>query len=315
MVQAVCLDYGVAKHQISGKEGTYRQLEDVVSTEKYAVGFKLGNTDLRDKVQAALYEMKKDGTFDTIAKKWELQDSVCLVADESVINKTDSTSAVSKKDNVDVLSMTLQLLRGMYSTIIIFVLTLIFSMPLGLLLTFIRMSKFKPLQWLARIYISIMRGTPLMLQLLVVCFAPYYVLRINLGSSYRFYAVIIGFSLNYAAYFAEIFRAGIQSVPNGQREAASILGYSRAQTFGRIIFPQMIKNVLPPVTNEVITLVKDTSLAFALAYTELFIVAKQISAAQANIIPLFAAGLFYYLFNFVVAFVMNIIEKKLNYYR
>ena len=313
MVQAVCLDYGVAKHQVSGKENVFRQLEEVVSTEKYAVGFKLGNTELRDQVQSTLLEMKKDGTFDSIARKWELQDSVCLSADT---NQTENTMAVtSKKDGVNYMSMFLQLLEGMGSTLIIFALTLLFSLPLGLLLTFVRMSKFRPLQWLARIYISIMRGTPLMLQLLVVCFAPYYVFRINLGSSYRFYAVIIGFSLNYAAYFAEIFRAGIQSVPNGQREAASILGYSKVQTFVMIIFPQMIKNVLPPVTNEVITLVKDTSLAFALAYTELFIVAKQIAAAQANILPLFAAGLFYYIFNFVVAFVMNAIEKKLNYYK
>ena len=314
MVQAVCLDVGVANHQISGKENTFRRLDEAVSTEKYAVGFKLGNTKLRNKVQSVLLEMKADGTFDKIAEKWGLLDSVCLSPDDKLLDET-KPAAASGKNDIDYLSMFLQLLSGMGSTLLIFSLTLLFSLPIGLLLTFIRMSKIKPLQWIARIYISIMRGTPLMLQLLVVCFAPYYIFRISLDSSYRFYAVIIGFSLNYAAYFAEIFRAGIQSVPNGQREAAAILGYSRSQTFGRIIFPQMIKNVLPPVTNEVITLVKDTSLAFALAYTEIFTLAKQIAAAQANIIPLFAAGLFYYIFNFIVAFVMNIIEKKMNYYR
>ena len=171
------------------------------------------------------------------------------------------------------------------------------------------------IRWIAKIYISIMRGTPLMLQLLVVFFAPYYVFGISTPYMYRLYAVIIGFSLNYAAYFAEIYRSGIQSIPQGQREAAQVMGYGRRQTFFRIIFPQMVKRVMPPVTNEVITLVKDTSLAFAIAYTEMFTMAKQIASAQASLMPLFIAGLFYYIFNFVVAFVMEAIEKKLDYYR
>ena len=196
-----------------------------------------------------------------------------------------------------------------------FFLTLIFSLPLGLLLTFIRMSKLKVLQWIAKIYISIMRGTPLMLQLLVVFFGPYYIFGLSLSYSYRFYAVVIGFSLNYAAYFAEIYRAGIASVPKGQYEAADVLGYSKSQTFIKIVFPQMVKAVLPPVTNEVITLVKDTSLAFALAYTEMFTLAKQVAATQASIMPLFVAGLFYYIFNFIVAYIMERLENKMNYYR
>ena len=154
-----------------------------------------------------------------------------------------------------------------------------------------------------------------MLQLLVVFFAPYYLFGAETPYSYRFYAVLIGFSLNYAAYFAEIYRSGIQSIPQGQREAAQVMGYKKSQTFFRIIFPQMVKRVLPSVTNEVITLVKDTSLAFALAYTEMFTTAKQIAAAQASLLPLFIAGLFYYIFNFIVAFVMEGIEKKLDYYR
>ena len=158
-----------------------------------------------------------------------------------------------------------QLLPGMGASVSIFVLTLLFSLPLGLLVAFARMSKIKPLQWITKFYISIMRGTPLMLQLLVVYFGPYYVFRQNISTEYRFYATIIGFSINYAAYFAEIYRSGIQSIPVGQREAAKVLGYSRVQTFWKIIFPQMVKRVLPPVTNEVITLVKDTSLAFVVA--------------------------------------------------
>ncbi|HAM68070.1 MAG TPA: polar amino acid ABC transporter permease, partial [Ruminococcus sp.] len=165
------------------------------------------------------------------------------------------------------------------------------------------------------VYISIVRGTPLMLQLLVVFFGPYYLFRMQTSASYRFYAVIIGFTLNYAAYFAEIYRSGIQAVPKGQYEASTILGYSGMQRFFRIIFPQMVKNIIPSVTNEVITLVKDTSLAFAISYTEMFTLAKQVAASEATIMPLFIAGLFYYVFNAVVAFVMDRIEKKLNYFR
>jgi polar amino acid transport system substrate-binding protein len=177
------------------------------------------------------------------------------------------------------------------------------------------MSKLAVPRWIAKIYISIMRGTPLMLQLLVVFFGPYYLFGVRVSSQYRFVAVIIGFSLNYAAYFAEIYRSGIEAIPAGQYEAADVLGYTKAQTFIRIIFPQMVKHVLPPVTNEVITLVKDTSLAFALAYTEMFTLAKQLVAAEASMMPLFIAGLFYYIFNFVVAVIMERIEKKMQYYR
>ena len=208
-----------------------------------------------------------------------------------------------------------QLGSGMLASLSIFVLTLVFSLPLGLLVAFGKKSRIKPVQWLVKLYISIMRGTPLMLQLLVVYFGPYYLFGIRISKEYSFYATIIGFSINYAAYFAEIYRSGIQSIPQGQREAAQVMGYGRRQTFFRIIFPQMVKRVMPPVTNEVITLVKDTSLAFAIAYTEMFTMAKQIASAQASLMPLFIAGLFYYIFNFVVAFVMEAIEKKLDYYR
>ena len=208
-----------------------------------------------------------------------------------------------------------QLGSGFLTTLVIFSLTIIFSMPLGLLVSFGRMSKFKPLQLVIKFIISVLRGTPLMLQLIVVCYGPYYVARVSLSPQWRFWAVIIGFSINYAAYFAEIYRAGIESIPNGQREAAKVLGYNKVQTFIKIIFPQMVKRVLPPVTNEVITLVKDTSLAFALAYVELFTTAKQIAAAEASIMPLFVAGAFYYVFNFVVAWVMERIERKLAYYQ
>lgn len=205
--------------------------------------------------------------------------------------------------------------EGFVTSLLIFALTLLFSMPLGLAVMFGRRSRLTPLRGFIKAYISIMRGTPLMLQLLVVYFGPYYLFGMQIGGTYRFTAIILGFALNYAAYFAEIYRSGIQSIPVGQREAAKVLGYSRVQTFWKIIFPQMVKRVLPPVTNEVITLVKDTSLAFVLAYAEMFTIAKQIAAAQTTIVPLFVAGLFYYIFNLIVAVGMEYLEKRLSYYQ
>lgn len=209
----------------------------------------------------------------------------------------------------------LQLCDGMLTSVEIFALTLIFSLPLGLLITFGRMSKNVILRTIMRVYISVMRGTPLMLQLLVVFYGPYFIFGINISNDYRFIAVIIGFSLNYAAYFAEIYRGGIESMPKGQYEAAKVLGYTRAQTFCKIIFPQVIKRVIPPVTNEVITLIKDTSLAFALSVPEMFTNAKAIAAAEKTMTAFVAAGIFYYVFNLIVAVVMERVEKKLGYYR
>jgi His/Glu/Gln/Arg/opine family amino acid ABC transporter permease subunit len=207
-----------------------------------------------------------------------------------------------------------QLCEGMVTSIEIFLLTLLFSIPLGLLIAAGRMSNFKPLQWLMKIYISIMRGTPLMLQLIVVFFGPYYIFGMTLSPDYRMIAVIIAFSINYAAYFAEIFRGGIESIPKGQYEAAQVLGYNKIETFFIIVLPQVIKIVLPSITNEVITLVKDTSLSFVLAIPEMFTVAKQISAADASISALLVAGVFYYVFNVIVAVIMERFEKYLSYY-
>lgn len=154
-----------------------------------------------------------------------------------------------------------------------------------------------------------------MLQILVVYFGPFYAFGWKMGAGYRFPAVIIAFTINYAAYFAEIYRAGIESMPRGQYEAAEVLGYSKAQTFFKIILPQVIKRVLPPITNETITLIKDTSLAFTISIAEMFTIAKQIGAKEASMVPLLAAGLFYYVFNLLVALIMEKIEKKLKYYR
>lgn len=210
-------------------------------------------------------------------------------------------------------SMVSLLMEGMITSIEIFLLTLLFSLPLGLLISFGRMSNFAPLRWLMKVYISVMRGTPLMLQLIVVFFGPYYIFGATLSPDYRFIAVIIAFSINYAAYFAEIYRGGIEAIPKGQYEAAQVLGYGKIQTFFIIILPQVFRIILPSVTNEVITLVKDTSLSFVIAVPEMFTVAKQIAAADASISALIVAGVFYYVFNVLVAFVMARLENRYNY--
>ena len=203
---------------------------------------------------------------------------------------------------------------GMLKTCAIFFLTIIFSLPLGFVVAFGRMSKNCIIRNIVKVFISIMRGTPLMLQLLVWYFGPHYLFGLSIRG-YRFTAIILGFAFNYAAYFAEIYRAGIESMPQGQYEAARVLGYTKTQTFFRIILPQVIKRILPAITNEVITLVKDTSLAFSLAYQEVFSIAKQISTSETSFMPFLIAGVFYYVMNYVVAFVMERIEKSQNYYR
>ena len=213
-----------------------------------------------------------------------------------------------------------QLAGGMLKSISIFCWTLLFSLPLGLVIAFGRMSKvkifgrFRIVRGITKLYIDIMRGTPLMLQLMVVFYGPFFLFGTNING-FRYPAIIIAFSINYAAYFAEIYRAGIESMPVGQYEAAKVLGYNKVQTFCRIILPQVVKRILPPVTNETITLVKDTSLAFVLAVVEMFTAAKQIAAKDTTIMPLMAAGVFYYIFNLAVASFMEYLEKRLNYYR
>ena len=317
-VDAICMDIGVARYEIEARGDKFRLLDEHVSSEAYGIGFLLGNTELRDQVQDTLFEMLDDGTFANIASEWGLSENVCLSKDNAAVpEKAVGETPTAKKTPFGerMLDICKKLMKGVGASMAIFFLTLLFALPLGLLIAFGRMSKFKPLSLLVKLYISIVRGTPLMLQLLVVFFGPYYLFGIRSSSDYRFYAVIIGFSLNYAAYFAEIYRSGIQAVPVGQHEACDILGYSRTQKFFKIVFPQMLKNIIPSITNEVITLIKDTSLAFAIAYTEMFTVAKQVAAAQADVTPLFVAGIFYYIFNFIVAFVMDRIEKKLSYFR
>ena len=211
--------------------------------------------------------------------------------------------------------MVSQLVGGMFVSIQIFVVTLIFSLPLGMIVAFGRMSNNPLLKGIVKVYISVMRGTPLMLQLMVVYFGPYCLFGIKITNSYRLWAALIGFVINYAAYFAEIYRSGIQSMPVGQYEAAKLLGYGKVQTFFKIILPQVMKRILPSVTNEVITLVKDTSLAFTISVLEIFAIAKALASSQTSLIPFAAAGVFYYVFNLVVAVGMEYAEKKMAYYQ
>ena len=202
-----------------------------------------------------------------------------------------------------VMQIVQQLFGSMGITMEIFFVTLITSLILGLGLALIRMSKNPILSVIAKFYISVMRGTPLMLQLLVVYFGPFFIFGMQITPSYRLKAVLIGFALNYAAYFAEIYRSGIVAIPVGQYEAARMLGYSKTQTFAYIVMPQVIKRIIPPVANETITLVKDTSLAFTLAVAEVFTVTKQLVASQSSVVP------------FIVAVFFDYLEKKMDYYR
>ncbi len=213
-----------------------------------------------------------------------------------------------------ILTMISKMSEGLGRTCAIFFLTLLFSLPLGLVVSLLRMSKNRIVSSIMKAYISILRGTPLMLQLLAVTYGPYYLFGINVARE-KLIPVVIAFSLNYAAYFAEIYRGGIESISVGQYEAAEVLGYSKTQCFNRIILPQVIKRIIPAVTNEVVTLVKDTSMAFTVAYQEMFTIGKQIANSQTSFMPFVIAGVFYFVFNAIVGWVMGRFEKRLSYYR
>ena len=204
------------------------------------------------------------------------------------------------------------MLEGTITSLEIFFLTLIFSLPLGFVVAKGRMTRIAPIRWIVDLYIQIMRGTPLILQLIFVYFAPFYVF----GASYdRFTACIIAFVINYSAYFSEIYRSGLQSVDRGQYEASKVLGFTKAYTFFHIILPQVIKRILPALGNEVITLVKDTALAQTIGVAELFRVAQTASSREFSTLPIFIAGVFYFIMNYIVSRLFVVMEKKLNYYR
>ena len=215
---------------------------------------------------------------------------------------------------MSLLTMIVKMSEGLSKTCAIFFLTLLFALPLGMIVALLRMSKIRVVSAVTRFIINVLRGTPLMLQLLAVTYGPYYLFGTTVARN-KLIPVIIAFSINYAAYFAEIYRGGIESIPIGQYEAAEVLGYTRFQTFMRIILPQVVKRIMPSVTNEVVTLVKDTSLAFTVSYQEMFTIGKQIANSQTSFTPFLVAGVFYYVFNVIVAYLMGRIEKRLDYYR
>lgn len=194
----------------------------------------------------------------------------------------------------------------------VFFLTLLFSLPLALLICFGRMSKVKVVAKVTNVFMLIIRGTPLMLQLIFVYFAPPTLFRVGLD---RFTAAIVAMVVNYAAYFAEIYRGGIQAVPVGQYEASKVLGFTKTQTFSRIVLPQVVKRIIPAMGNEVITLVKDTALVQVLGVAELFHVAQTQSGRLVSVMPLFIAGVFYFIMNWVVSKIFDVMEKKLDYYK
>ena len=209
--------------------------------------------------------------------------------------------------------VTRQLLTGFGTTCLLFILTLLFSIPLGLVVCFASTSRFKPLSWLARIIVWIIRGTPLMLQIIVVFYVPGFLFDYPMSS--RFAAVLVAFVINYACYFSEIYRGGIQAVPKGQQEAAEVLGMKKSQTFRYVTLPQVVKRIMPPMSNEIITLVKDTSLARVIGVVELIKFSEQIVNNYVILWPLFYAGVFYLVFNGLLSVLFRYIEKKLDYYK
>ena len=212
------------------------------------------------------------------------------------------------------LTMVLKMSEGLTKTTAIFFLTLFFALPLGIVIALLRMSKVTIVSKITQFIVSVLRGTPLMLQLLAVTYGPYYLLGISVSRN-KLIPVVIAFAINYAAYFSEIYRGGIESISVGQYEAATILGYSKLQTFIRIILPQVIRRILPSITNEIVTLVKDTSIAFTVSYQEMFTIGKQIANSQTSFTPFLVAGVFYYIFNAIVGFVMGRAEKSMSYYK
>lgn len=215
---------------------------------------------------------------------------------------------------MDLVTMITTMGSGFGKTCAIFFLTLLFSLPLGMVIAFLRMSKSKIVSNVTRFVISVLRGTPLMLQLIAVTYGPFYQFDLPVSRN-KLLPVVIAFAINYAAYFAEIYRSGIESMPVGQYEAADILGYKKIQTFFHIILPQVIKRIMPSITNEVVTLVKDTSMAFTVSYQELFTIGKQIANSETSFMPFVVAGVFYFVFNAIVDYAMGKVEKSMNYYK
>ena len=222
-------------------------------------------------------------------------------------------------------TVTADLLNGFGLTVLLFAVTLVAAIPLGLVVAFCSMTRFIPLKWLTKVFVWVIRGTPLMLQIIVISFIPNTLFEIpnraiadffgTTMANVNFIFVCVAFIINYAAYFSEIFRGGIESIPKGQHEAAQVLGMTKSQTFFLVVLPQVVKRIIPPMSNEIITLVKDTSLARVLGVVEIILAANQAVNLYVVIWPLFYAGAFYLAFNGILTLLFSFIEKKLSYYK
>lgn len=297
---AVIMDEVVARYYTSlpEQEGKFYILEESLSEEDYAVAFRKSDQDLANEVDRLIKELKGTKEYQEIEEKW--------------FGKVSSQSLSGISTTLDKGKLIKHMLKASLVTIQIFFFTLLFSLPLGLVLAAARKSKFLPLSYLVKLFLLVMRGTPLILQLIFFYFTPFYVFGITLD---RTLAAIIAFVLNYSAYFAEIYRSGIESIPVGQQEAARVLGFSKEQTFFKITLPQVIKRILPPMSNEFMTLIKDTALAQVIGVAELFQLANKSMSTYATIMPLVIAGIFYFVMNGVVSKCFDVAEKKLDYYQ
>ena len=283
---AVVMDEVVARYYISlpTQQGKFKILEETLSEEEYAVAFRKTDVALRDEVQKHLDEMDEDGTTKEIKEKW-------FGASDKEASKVSGTTLNIKK-------LVEHMVKASLVTIEIFFFTLLFSLPLGMVLAVAKKSPFKPLAYVVNLFLLVMRGTPLILQLIFFYFTPYYILGVTMN---RTLAAILAFVLNYSAYFAEIYRSGIEGIPLGQQEAAMVLGFSKEQTFFKITLPQVIKRILPPMSNEFMTLIKDTALAQVIGVAELFQLANKNMSTYASIIPLVIAGIFYFVMTGIVS--------------
>lgn len=311
-LDAVAMDIGVAQKKMQDNPGRFRLLEQPaeVMTETYGIGFKLGQEALRDEVEAELRKVFLDGEGVALAKRYGLDKAALTM--EWV--DTGKRAEAAGRQELSAAGLASELLRGLVVSVEIFLFTLLIAFPLGVPLALARMSRNRVLSGAVALWISIIRGTPLMLQIIFIYFAPYILFGMPLADYPRLLATVIAFGLNYAAYFAEIYRGGILAIDRGQHEAAMALGLSKGRTFIRVILPQAVKRVIPAIGNEVITLVKDTSLAFTIAVAEMFTIAKQLSSANTTMTPLIAAAVFYYIFNALVAKGMSLLERRLSYY-
>lgn len=307
MTDATVVDEVVAKYYLeeTNLKSDFKILDEELESEDYVIALKKGNEKLKIEIETALSDLISDGTAEKISNKW-FGDSLVNLQELS----SDGTSTSKAK-----ISFLTPLLKGLKTTGLLFVLVIVFSLPIGLLVCLLRNSKFKVFKYIVDIYTAVMRGTPLLLQLFFIFYGIPNIPVIGeyMTISNRFIAGTVAFILNYAAYFAEIFRGGFISLDKGQEEAAKVLGFNKKQTLVKILLPQVLRVSIPSICNETITLVKDTSLIFAIGVTELLSTSKNIVNTTANIMPYVIAAVIYLIICFIVSAVFKKLEKKFSF--